>query len=499
VGDVETLGVVLAPMMEALRAMTVDVGGDDGEDAEACCEALAAPLVAYAEACAERICAGSCSRVEAVLQAMLECLAHPVLGVSMQAQTFWSALRKVETQLPGGYLPLLDEAFARAEQQMVARSTYPEEEQWLRMDDDERQDTHMYRRAVRDSLRELVVGRAASEVRFLAWGQQAIAEEITRRGWTSGSALTGWQPCEAIVHAMTAVSKFVGKNETEHMTPLMGHLTRLPSGHAGIGLSVVCCIAANAEWLLNGREALLTAAFEFTIASLSLPECPQEGFPMLLPGSTDHQGAVCLFRLCSLGGAQLAQLGAGPRLVNIYTALEANRGLMFGQSSRAVGVVLRSVCEVVSAMPPQAAAAPLESLCAPLTRRLCSMGAETTPEEAVEVLQRFEAVLGHMRANKGVDSSQHPAVVILRHVWDSVVPLLVCENPEVQHAACRVLTSAVRNGGAGLGTLYLQIVQLAARAIEATKVLAQQAPLLDLLAVCGKVLYTRPARCCFQC
>ena len=488
VGGAQPLAPVLPPMMAALRAAGVQAASGD-EDAISCCEALIGPIMALAEASTESICLNTCANSEAVFEAIFECATHAIIGVATHAMGFWSTLCAAEIRVASATatarLNFLDGPYTLALGWLASRSAYPDEAQWAAMDDDDKEELYTYRRGMRDILRSVVIGRAGTMALFLGWASGAMTEAVAIPGWSPSTTAPQWQPLEAVTHALMCVVKSVDANEATYMPSLMAVVCRLPTGYAGTALSAVSCISQSVHWLVSQPE-LLQAAFEFVVKSLTLPTNPPGGFIMTTPGSDDNYAAVSLLKLCSAGSLQLAQLGAGPHLVEVHAALEATPGVHM----QTMDNVLKSVCEVLSVMPPQEGAALLETLCSPVIRRVCSMGAGgATPDDAINELHRVEAVVGHVRmaAADNSGTTEHPAVVILRCAWDAIPPLIVCEHAGVQAAACNVLCAAVRNAGLGLGAMLVQFIDDSTTAIERVASGPHRVALMRLLEACAKV------------
>lgn len=501
IGAVEVGGAVsMAPVLqyctEALRAASVQAAAGD-EDAVSRCEALIGPIMALTEASVDGLCQGTCSNAEQLIEVMFECTTHTCIGVATHAMGFWSALRAAETRVASvsgcQRLTFLDALYTQAFGRLASRSSYPTEAQWADMDDDSREEVYMFRKGVRDVLRSVVIGREGTMGIFLGWAQGALNTAMTMPGCTAaewkstvvGRDSTLWQPLEAVIHALMCVVKSVELDETTYMPGLMGIICNLPPGHAGTALSAVSCISQAAQWL-STRPELLQVGFDFVIESLPLPTNPPGGFLMCTPGSDDNYAAVSLLQLCTAGSTQLAQLGAGPRLVKVHAALEAQ-----GVHPQTMENVLKSVCEVLSVLPPQDGATLLEALCSPVIVRVCSLGAEgVTPDDAIHEIRRVEAVVGHVRMAAATDNSaptEHPAVVILRCAWEAIPPLILCEHPGVQAAACNVLRAAVRNAGMDLGAMLVQFIDDSATAIERAPSGLHRVALLWVLEGCAKV------------
>jgi len=175
----------------------------------------------------------------------------------MQSLNFWSSVRDGEVKLQSklgreGGISALNEVYKWGIHAVVGRSAYPEDRIWWGLDEDGREEIHMYRRSVRDTLRVIIIGRGrASEEDFLSWIQSTLSSEIQNQGWTESKLPTLWMPCEALIHALSAVAKAVDVSEERFMPSLMSTLTQLPKGHAGTALTSVACIGVYASWLVQ--------------------------------------------------------------------------------------------------------------------------------------------------------------------------------------------------------------------------------------------------------
>lgn len=163
-------------------------------------------------------------------------------------------------------------------------------------------------------------------------------------------------------------------------------------------------------------------------------------------------------------------------------------------SRRSRTLVLQAACELVSALPPDLAAASLEELCSPLLAQMNRVGMATCGEEVVEVLETLQGVVGHVQASPDAPpGTAHPVAVLLSHSEEALRPLLTCDHASIQAAACKVLCAATSNARCALGPTLLQLIELISAALPLAPGGSHRAALLQALQSCSEAAVPRPS------
>eukprot|EP00922_Rhytidocystis_sp_ex-Travisia-forbesii_P064243 GHVS01095496.1.p1 GENE.GHVS01095496.1~~GHVS01095496.1.p1 ORF type:complete len:1245 (-),score=273.99 GHVS01095496.1:162-3896(-) len=135
----------------------------------------------------------------------------------------------------------------------------------------------------------------------------------------------GWEPVEAMVHALTAVAKPVMELESKHLQSLWDRLlSSEPPSDRGFLCTLVMAVSMFASWMTKHHPSCLRTAWCLSMRCMELPQYQADSLPLC--AKQDHVAAIAIVRLAKACGHLL-----GDQLVplaNLFERLSVSSHLL---------------------------------------------------------------------------------------------------------------------------------------------------------------------------
>lgn len=375
--------------------------------------------------------------LSALIPTLLELTKHPDLSVVETMFNFWSALEASLEGIPNqelreAFVPVYSQLF----QQLLPKLQFPAAGQPLSLEERDafRDMRHVIGDCLKDCLR--VIGSSASLE--MIWAALDSATAVT-------AASGQWEPVEAVLFSLRAVSSVIDRRETEVLPRLFPRLLSF-TAHPKHVYSVLLIIGCLADWLKGSQgRPFLEPAITFVSAGVQ-----HRG-----DSSISAAAATAMRYLCESCGQYL--LSYFDSISSLYTAA-CVPGQGLSKSDRLS--LTESMCHVLAASNSDSASLEhrLEQCVASHVSVLQQQEQEAEQVDlALEQLSLFVDLVVPEAAS--AVSPEHPMVgLYLRRVEPLLHGLATRLGPAVDQGMGELLKAAVTRYGRGLGPGWLSAI-----------------------------------------
>ncbi|GAA0171554.1 transporter [Lithospermum erythrorhizon] len=424
---------VLVPQVMSLKPQLRDASKDE-EDIKAVARLFADMGDAYVEL----IATGSDESMM-IVHALLDVASYPEFDIASMTFNFWHYLQ-ISLVERDSYVSYGDEATIEAERNrrlqvfrpayeslvslVSSRVQYPQDYSELSKED--QKDFKQTRYAVADALIDaaLVLG-GESTLRILC---MKLLEAVSSRNEKG----IDWQPAEASLYCIQAISDFVSFEEAEVMPQIMSFLSKLP--HQPQLLHTVCSlVGAYSRWLnaAPSGPSFLPSVIDILVIGMSLSE-------------DSAAAASKAFRhICNDCGNKLS--GSLDGLFNIYQSAMTGVG-SFKVSSEDSLHLVEALSIVITQLPSEHAKKGLEALCFPAVHPLqeiinqgpVELGQKTARELTVHI-DRLANIFRYVNHPEAVADAIQKLWPMFKAIFDTRA-----WDMRTMESLCRACKNAVR-------------------------------------------------------
>ncbi|XP_047316788.1 transportin MOS14 [Impatiens glandulifera] len=433
---------VIVPQVMNLKEQLKDPSKDE-EDVKAIARLFADMGDSYVE-----LIANGSDESMLIVYALLEVASHQEYDIACMTFNFWHNLQTILIERHS-YTSFGDESSIEAERNrrilifqssyeslvslVSSRVQYPEDYGVLTTED--QKDFKQTRYDVADVLIDAAVvlgGEATLKILYMKFGE-AVARSQNEES-------SRWQPAEAALYCIRAISDYVSFTEAEFLPQIMSLLPTLPRQHQL--LTTVCLtIGAYSKWINaspGGFTTFLPSLIEILVSGMSVSE------------DSAAAAALAFRHICNDCGKRLS--GSLDGLFHIYQRAVTGEG-SFKVSAEDSLHLVEALSVVITELPPEHAKRALEMLCLPAANSL------------QEIINQGPLILGQVNARDvtvHIDRlanifryASHPEAVAdtIQRIWPIFKAIFDTRawDTRTMESLCRACKNAVRTSRRFMG------------------------------------------------